>query len=360
MSFPDPPLHTYIPSSNVARREPTPQPPMPPLGTTPLNILVQEAAEGRRGAAWRLLHLVIENDPKALIAVSSSRDPRFIRHLLEFIALGTWAGKSFNVPITLRSSYARTQLYTLFAPPSGLDETISEQVLLPALHDTRPALRKTAIHLLGIIGSKAALPTLIAALDDPAPDIRQQAIKALGHIGSPNAVPALLHTLHHSDEQQGNQIFQALVNLGHVAVPSLLEASQSHSAWVRWNSIRALGEIHDGRAIPRLVQALTDPDHGVVWMAAKSLAPFGRACIEPVLQLLTTTEMTPWLAETASYVLSRHFPGYEELQSFLDPVIQQMQHAVYCAGTCYTALKALQYLQASGLLHQQNQSLSIA
>ncbi len=352
MALYDPSSRTHAESSNIALSEQAVWDASPSIGETPPQILAQEAADGKRGAAWRLLHWVMENDPRALEAVSSSRDTRLAQNLLEFIALGTWTGKSFNVPIALRSPYARTRLRTLFVPPAGIDERVSERVLLPALHDTRPAVRETAMHLLGIMGSSAAVPELIAALHDPAPAIRQQAIKALGRTSSPQAVPALLNALHGSDEQQGSQIFQALVALGNIAVPGLLEASQSSSPWMRWHSIRALGDIHDGRAFPRLVHALTDTDHGVAWMAAKGLALFGRECIEPVLHLLTTAEMTPWLAETASYVLSRQYPGHADLKPYLDPVIQQMHHSAYRAGTCYTAMKALDQLRPSGLLHQ--------
>lgn len=324
----------------------------PPVGETPPYILVQDAVAGRRGAAWRLLHRVLENDPQALEAIASSRDARLALYLLEFIALGTWAGKPFEVPVPLRSPYARTRLRTLFVPPAGMDEALSESVLLPALHDGRPAVRETAMHLLGIMGSKAAVPELIAALHDPVPAMRLQAIKALGRTGSPEAVSALLSALHSSDEQQGSQIFLALVKLGHIAVPALLEASWSPSSWLRWHSIRALGEIHDGRAFSRLVQALTDSDHGVAWMAAKGLAPFGEKCVLPVLHLLITTEMTRWLAETASYVLSKQYAGHPELKPYLDPVIQQMHRSAYKAGTGYVAMKALDQLEASGLLNQ--------
>lgn len=351
MAFFDPSPKTEGEALDVALPEHSSLDVTPPLGETPPQILAQEAAEGRRGAAWRLMHWVIKNDPRALEAISSSRDARLVRYLLEFIALGTWAGKPFNMPPALRSPYARTRLSTLFLPSLGMDEAISERELLRALHDTRPAVRETAIHLLGIMGSRAAVPELIAALHDPVPMIRQQAIKALGRTGSPDAVPALLHALHGSDERQGSQIFLALVNLGHVAVPGLLEASQSSSAWIRWQSIRALGEIHDGRAFTRLVNGLTDADHGVAWMAAKSLVPFGRECIVPVLRLLTTADTTRWLAETASYVLSRRYPGQDELKPYLDPVIQELHCSAYKTGTSYTAMKALEQLTASGLLN---------
>src|SRR5579883_3131687 len=319
----------------------------PPIGVTPPQILAQQAAEGRRGAAWRLLQLMMENDPRAVMAISSLEDDRLAAHLLECIALGTWAGKPFVVPSPLRSPYARTRLRTLFISPSGIDTARSERVLLAALRDSRPAMREAAMYILGLIGSKAALPYLLQALHDPLPSTRLQAAKALGRSGSPEAVQALLNALHGADEQQSSQIFMALVNLGHVAVPALIEASQSNSSWMRWHSIRALGAIRDDRAIPVLTRALGDRDHGVAWMAAKGLAPFGKDCIEPALHLLITTEMTPWLRETSSYVLSRQCKAHPELKPYLDPVIQQMHQPAYRSSSGLAALKAQEQLAAS-------------
>jgi HEAT repeat protein len=268
------------------------------------------------------------------------------------VSLGTWAGKPFVVPALLRTPYARTRLRTLFVPPSGIDVARGERVLLAALRDERPAMREAAMYILGLMGSRTALPQLIQALHDPLPSTRLQAAKALGRSGSPEAVPALLNALHGADEQQSSQIFMALVNLGHVAVPALLEASQSPSNWMRWHSIRALAEIHDARAFPVLVNALNDSDHSVAWMAAKGLAPFGRECILPVLRLLTTVDMTPWLRETASYVLSKQGQHHPKLKAVLDPLLQQMHRSSYKDGTAYIALKTLEQLEPGNLLQQ--------
>lgn len=324
----------------------------PPIGVTPPQILVQQAAEGRRGAAWRLLQLMMENDPRAVMAISSLEDDRLAANLLECIALGTWAGKPFVVPAPLRSPYARTRLRTLFVSPSGIDAARGERVLLAALRDSRPAMREAAMYILGLMGSRAAVPYLIQALHDPLPSTRLQAAKALGRSGSPEAVQALLNALHGADEQQSSQIFMALTNLGPVAVPALIEASRSSSAWMRWHCIRALAEIHDARAFPVLVNALRDSDHSVAWMAAKGLAPFGKECVGPVLRLLTTADMTPWLRETASYVLGRQCQYYQELKPALDPLLQEMRRSSYKDGTSYLALKAMEQLEARGLLKQ--------
>src|SRR6266700_5061159 len=147
----------------------------PPVGITPPQILAQDAAGGRRGAAWRLLYWIMENDPRAVIAVSSLEDDRLAQHLLEFIAIGTWAGKPFVVPVPLRSAYARTRLRTLFLPEAGMDYGRAERVFLSSVHDKHPAMRETVAYILGIVGSPAATPEMIEALRDPVPAVRLQA-----------------------------------------------------------------------------------------------------------------------------------------------------------------------------------------
>jgi len=192
-----------------------------------------------------------------------------------------------------------------------------------------------------------AVPSLIEALHDSAQTVQFQAAKALGHIKDPSAMPALLSTLKHADDQLGGQIFASLVHLGPVVVPSLIEMSTDSSLWVRWHCLRALGKLHDLRALPVLVQMLADTDRSVAWMAAKGLVPFGRLSVRPVLRLLMFAEMTPWLAETASYVL--HNQGDSRLDSYTEPVIQQMHEIDYRIGTMLSAQKAIAQLKTSGL-----------
>jgi HEAT repeat protein len=327
----------------------------PSVGITPPQVLAQQAAEGRRGAAWRLMHWIMENDPRAVVAVASLDDDRLAHHLLEFIALGTWAGKPFVVPIPLRSAHARTRLRTLFLTGSGMDFSRAERVLLAAVHDRRPAMRETAVHTLGIMGSQVravATPVLIEALSDPVPAVRMQAAKALGRIGDASAVPALLRALRGADEQMGSQIFSALVSLGHTAVSALINESTSSSAWMRWHCVRALGEICDQRALPVLVHALRDSDHAVAWMGAKGLVRFGKQCLGPVLRLLMTTETSPWLAETASYVLRDLYHHDDRLKPYLGPVIEAMHGVAVRIATPQAARKALAQLSEDGLVKQ--------
>lgn len=324
----------------------------PPVGITPPQILAQQAAEGRRGSAWRLLYWIVENDPRAVIAVSSLDDDRLAQHLLEFIAMGTWAGKPFVVPPPLRSPITRTRLRTLFLPESGMDPARAERTLLRAIRDKRPVMRETAAHILGIFGSRVATVELIEALHDPVPAVSMQAAKALGRLSDPAAVPALLSALRGADEQLGSIIFTSLVHLGHLAVPALLETSASSSAWMRWNSVRALSRIGDSRAMPVLAKALSDTDHSVAWMAAKGLVHYGKKSVGPVLQLLTTAGMTPWIVQTASFVLNDQYLHNPKFKPYLEPVVKHMRSSGFRVSTPHHAQKALADLIADGLIEQ--------
>jgi hypothetical protein len=322
----------------------------PPIGITPPQILAHDAAAGKRGAAWRLLVWIMENDPRAIIAVSSLDDDRLAQNLLEFIALGTWAGKPFVVPIPLRSPLARTRLRTLFLPGAGIDSVRAQRVAMSAARDKRPAVRETAIYILGLLESPVATPMLIQALNDQVPSVRMQAVKALGRVGDPSAVPVLLNALRGADEQLGSQIFSALVRLGRAAVPALIDASNSRSTWMRWQAIRALGAIHDRRALPVLVNALSDTDHSVAWMGAKGLTQFGRIALEPLLRLLVKAEMTPWLVETTSYVLNNQLRYDPKLKPYLEPVLERIHALGFRVGTSHAAQQALAQLQADGMI----------
>ncbi|HYT27763.1 MAG TPA: HEAT repeat domain-containing protein [Ktedonobacteraceae bacterium] len=322
----------------------------PPVGITPPQVLARDAAAGRRGAAWRLLYWIMENDPRAVVAVSSLDDDRLAQNLLEFIAVGTWAGKPFVVPVPLRSAYARTRLRTLFLPEAGMDYGRAERVLLSRVHDKQPAMRETVAYILGIVGSPAATPAMIEALRDPVPAVRLQAAKALGRTGSAAAVPALLGALQGADDQLGSQIFSALIKLGPLAVPALVQESKGGSAWKRWQCVRALGDIHDLRALPVLVKALEDSDHSVAWMGAKSLVHFGKSGIRPVLETLISASMTPWLAETASYVLNSRMQRDSAMKPYLEPLVQRMRESGFRVGTSVAARKALDQLVADGLI----------
>jgi len=138
------------------------------------------------------------------------------------------------------------------------------------------------------------------------------------------------------------------VKLGPAAVPALIETSASSSPWMRWNCVRALGAIRDYRALPVLVRELADTDHSIAWMAAKGLVQFGGLSVGPVLRLLMSAQVTSWLVETSSYVLSNQHD--RKLKPYLEPVIEHMHGVAFRVATTHYAHKALTQLIADGLI----------
>lgn len=254
---------TALDASPLANQDGLPEAPSPPVGTTPAAELVAAAAQGKRGAAWRLLHWIGEDNREALEAMQNCSDARLFEHLLEWLALGTWAGKPFKVPTALRQPSLRNKVRVLIlsAAPAGLPQ----QVLLAGLRDARPALSAEAAHLLGMLGEPA--------------------------------------------------------------IPTLLEAARSPEAGARWQALRLLGSFHDQRALPVLVQFLADNDYSVAWMAARALAGMGTPVVRPILHLLITAPLTPWLMETSGYALRAR--RNSQLRPFLEPVLRAMHSVDY-------------------------------
>ncbi len=334
------------PLSGSPEQRDAPDAPPPPVGDTPPALLAAQAAEGKRGAAWRLFHWIAQGNREAIEAVRNCPDDHLLSCFLEWLALGTWAGQPFKLPAELRQPYFRRQVFTLFLPGPGPTEELALRVLLNGLHDRRPAVRATAACLLGLLESADAGPDLIAALRDENPEVRAQAAKALGHLHLVSACPALVAALYTHDEGLAGQVRHALLQLGSPAVPDLLEAAHSSDPWVRWHALRALGDLRDARCIPALVEALADSDHAVAWMAARDLAPMGSRVVTPVLELLIRAPGTPWLMETAGYVL-RQQRKPPELAAILQPVIRSTHDVDYRITAPMAAERALEELESS-------------
>ena len=80
---------------------------------------------------------------------------------------------------------------------------------------------------------------------------------------------------------------ESLVALGTPAVPSLVHAlGHSKSDQVRWEAAKALGAIGDPSSIPALVDALSDRDGDVAWVAAEALRTFKMAAWPALLRAL--------------------------------------------------------------------------
>jgi len=99
---------------------------------------------------------------------------------------------------------------------------------------------------------------LLPFLDDSAPEVRQAA--ALGLCSHPDetAVTPLIQALSDTDVMVSDLARNALIVIGKPAIPSLLEMSKEAPQRARINALRAVAEIGDYSAIPKLMEALED------------------------------------------------------------------------------------------------------
>lgn len=107
------------------------------------------------------------------------------------------------------------------------------------------------------------------------------------------SIESLMDKLASKDGMVRQKARESLVALGKPAVASLIRAlKNSTSDQVRWEGAKALGAINDARSIPTLVEALSDSNSDVTWLAAEALSKFKKAARPPsgVTRRLTNKE----------------------------------------------------------------------
>ncbi len=117
-------------------------------------------------------------------------------------------------------------------------------------------------------------------------------------------VVSLIAGLHSDDGLVRRRARQALVEMGQAVVPSLVDELDSYNEHARWESAKALCEIHAPQAAPALVERLEDDNFSVRWLAAEALAGLGRKSLEPLFRALERRPDSVWLRRGAHHILS--------------------------------------------------------
>jgi HEAT repeat protein len=96
-------------------------------------------------------------------------------------------------------------------------------------------------------------------LNDPAPEVRQCAALGLAIQPDESAIQPLVKALSDADSMTSHLAMNALIRVGKEAVPALIECvKEKVSQSARILALRALSEIRDHRAIPIMMQVMSE------------------------------------------------------------------------------------------------------
>jgi len=116
---------------------------------------------------------------------------------------------------------------------------------------------------------------LIPLLSDSAPEVRAAAALALCHHPHESAVEALINTLADQDSLTAGLAGNALAKIGSPSVLSLLEVMKEAPIGIRILALRTLSQIHDHRAIPVMMNSLSEESAMLQYWAQEGLNRLG-------------------------------------------------------------------------------------
>lgn len=169
-------------------------------------------------------------------------------------------------------------------------------VMLAAIHDPEPAVRREVYEALGSSGDRTVIQELIrAAVRESTPSLREQAELAAQRLAAsstrPRDLPAAISVLQGGAQEDRLWAIDVLAESGDWrALRVLLDTASSGAVDIQREAIKALGMLGDHRAVPPLLQMLDETSgrtrHYVIGALAlladeSSLEPLGALVRDP-------------------------------------------------------------------------------
>ncbi|HLO16172.1 MAG TPA: Npt1/Npt2 family nucleotide transporter, partial [Anaerolineales bacterium] len=205
---------------------------------------------GLMGTAWNALFNVVPPERRGQVLAFNNGIPAQMGVVLSglliilsrqvlgthaILLLGAFAALvSVYLTIKMKSAYGEALLDALRA---GRTEVFSEEeeafagyqndsaallVILKALQDSKPQMRRLAADMLAKMGNKLAIPDLVERLSDEDVRVRVAAINALADLGAQPALAYILPGLHDPAEIVRETVLGSLLKLGVVSSPELI------------------------------------------------------------------------------------------------------------------------------------------
>jgi len=232
--------------------------------------------------------------------------------------------------------------------------------LLDALQSRNKHIKLGVMEALGEIKAREAVQPLTNALHDPDNEVRWEAALALGEIGDDQAIPSLVEALKDRDRfvrygaavaldkfqwqpdtdtlhaylHLGKQEWKEMIGIGEAAIEPLGVALTDPDSEIREKSVKALGAIGSGKAIPMVYRSLRDANDNVRWNAVKAAPHVGLslAYLPRGLSLRPRLRKNPYIAGFLNFVLPGM--GYFYLGKWWGIIIFQID--VYATTLVFT------------------------
>ena len=160
-------------------------------------------------------------------------------------------------------------------------------------------------------------------------------------------VDQLLAGLASNDPVERERARNALVDVGSFSVPGLLGALENKRQHVRWEAAKTLAEIADPAASEKLVQALSDEDSDVRWVAGAALIALKRDAVKPLLNGLTKSQDSEGLYKSAHHVF-HDLSKNSDLGPLLAPVLKALDQTEPEVAVPVAAQRVLENLGSDG------------
>lgn len=135
------------------------------------------------------------------------------------------------------------------------------------LNDSSVLVRRRAANALGNFTGQRAVELLTEALSDPDREVYACACGALSKIQSKQAISILIGEISENDEDRCSIVTNNLIKIGELAVEDLLEAYYRLTRRPRAYILKALGRIGGKQTRSVYIDALSDSDYDVFWVA---------------------------------------------------------------------------------------------
>jgi len=201
-------------------------------------------------------------------------------------SLGKLGAKAQKILLETLRTGSKQLRYVIAAALGESGDKRVIKVLIESLADPDWTIRKSAMQALSEIGDNA-IDQLIESLIEPNEDIRDGCLTALVRIGD-RALNRLFDDIESIDNNQRYLIRKGMVKLGSKVVEPLIRLFHARKPEVMAFAAASLGEIGNPKAVPVLIEGLSDNSWNVRQSCAYALTEIGEKGVDRIAEALSS------------------------------------------------------------------------